>query len=732
MKGRKAQITVFMIIGIILLFSTSLIFYIRARVVEDVPAEVMEAVEDVPIEAQPVKIYVENCIKQTGRAAIEDLGLHGGYVRPHDPDIALKQFYVGPDPTDSEGITMFDRPETVIPYWWHLKSTNTCSGNCEFESLRPPLRKSGGEYSIEEQIDTYVKAKLPGCLKDFGMFREQGYLFEVGEITPNTRVAADDVSIVVHYPITFSRDGSATDLNRFAARIEVDLEQVYEMASMIVQEQIDKNYLESHTLNMIELNSMPMSMDLLPPVAEFTLNPGEFNFWTRTQTQDQLQKYVLTNAMQQLQVIKSRNYQRVIMLREEDDGTLKYNHLGTRILDSTGIQLEKNFTELAARFEYLPFWPIYLDLNGDEVVMPLSVDQPLLSFMGINEYRTYYSLAYPVMVTISDPEAFLGEGYDFKFAMEHNLRDNEPVNTTSTLVGLDEQGTLVCGEKNKQSAPVTIDVVEEVSGNPIQDVRVSFVFGREGCRIGTTKIVDEQSQIVAQLPVGMGELRAAHQDYADVSIPFMASLTKEKQVTIEMRPYVYMNVTAFARPLNYDTENQKYVMPAGGPHSSLFPYEQYMIIFERLTDQDRDGVDDSDPYRTFGQAWGPEPTTVRLVPGKYHVRAHIIHNKTIIIPEETMEVGGGIFGGSEEVELNETILDQWQIGGAYFNNETGFLDIPYDKLFGSSRLNIYLLRFPPPETHSTQVANKPSLEQAGELEEYSARYRTYLEPQWIE
>ncbi|MBU2561760.1 MAG: hypothetical protein KKD17_05675, partial [Nanoarchaeota archaeon] len=61
--GRKAQITVFMIVGIILLFSSALLFYIRGQIVTGIPAEFIPTIEEVPLEAQPIKVFVEDCMK---------------------------------------------------------------------------------------------------------------------------------------------------------------------------------------------------------------------------------------------------------------------------------------------------------------------------------------------------------------------------------------------------------------------------------------------------------------------------------------------------------------------------------------------------------------------------------------------------------------------------------------------------------------------------------------------
>lgn len=724
-RGRKAQITVFMIIGIILLFSTSLIFYIRGQLVEDMPTEAMEAIEDVPIQAQPIQIYVENCIQKVAREAFEKAGLHGGYIDPTDDQMSGDYFIMDIEPVEADGVTMFGRQDTFIPYWYYLKSSTTCQGACEFDSHRPPMRKTYGQYSVEDQVDTYITKHLPECIDDFRSFTEQGFSFEVGDIRPDTRISEKDVGIIVVYPIKATRQGQSTDLTRFFARIDLNFADIYAMATNITQTEIDKLFLEQHTLNQITLYSMPMSMDRLPPVAEYTIDPNEFMFWSTQDVKNKVQNYVLPNAMGQLQVNYANNFKRVVMFKDDENGHKVYDHLGTRILDGMVIPLETNFTNLDARFDYLPMWNIFLNINNQEVLTASSMSSPLLSFIGVNQYEFLYTLSYPVMVTLRDNNAFLGDGYEFRFALEHNMRDNQPITTNSTKYLAQEQGTLVCDMNNMKSAPVTIEVKEYGTGKPIENARISLVFGKEGCRAGLTEIKNNHSTIETRLPVGLGELTISHMDYIEQSARFFASPDKEKEMVFELMPYKYMNVTAFARTLNFDTATGKYALPSGNPMSSMLQNEQWMFIFERVDE------DTNKDYKAYANGRGPFPAIAKLIPGTYSVRGYIMLNQTIIIPKEEMEVGGSIWGGDDTVEINETIIDTWQSGGVIMDNETGYFEITYDQLFGKQRLNMFLLRFPLPETHTTEIKNRPSLEQAGMHEEYSIMYRPQLEPQWI-
>jgi hypothetical protein len=725
MQGQRAQITVFMIVGIILLFSSALLFYIRGQIVSGIPSEFIPTIEEVPLEAQPVKIFVEDCVQKIGKEAIKSIGLHSGYVAPSDPFLSGTAFMVGIEPTESDGITLFEDTKSMMPYWWYLKTGNRCSGNCLFDSLRPPLRKTEGRYSIEEQMDIYINRELPRCINDFVNFQQQGFdITALGDIETDTRVTERDISILVTYPIRTLREGRSTDMKSFFTKLDLAFKDVYDMATMISKKEADTAFLETHTMDAISMYSMPTSTERLPPIAEFTMNPNEFMIWTRTRTQEQLEQNVLPYVTSMMQVDQSRNFKRIIMFKKDASGALKYDPIGTALMDKTIVRLDKNFTDLEARFSYLDWWPIYLSINDREILMPTSISIPILSWLGLNQYVFLYSVAYPVMVTIKDPNAFAGEGYEFRFAVEENLRYNLPINVTNVTVFSNSSGTLVCSPNQKQSPPVTIEVKNKMTGGPVDDVRISVLFGKEECFVGVTDIeADNRSVITARLPVGLGEIKAVHFDYLDLSGRFASSPDIEQNITLELMPYRFINISVFARPLAY--QSYKYVLPSTVPFSSLSPKERFLFVFERKDNDTNYG------YKTYVQGVGSMLATLKMIPGKYEVKGYLILNNTIRVPAEDKTYGGGLFGSSTPIHINESIIDQWTEGGVLLDNETGYFTVTQEELFGSQRLNMYVLRFPLPLTHSTEFKNAPSLEQAAELKDYSNIYRTELEPEWV-
>jgi len=724
-RGKKAQITVFMIVGIILLFSSALLFYIRGQVVQGIGTEFVPSVQEVPLEAQPIKVFTEDCMARIAKEGLKKIGQHGGYVEPTNVDFSGSAFLIGMEPTESDGVTLLNE-KNIIPYWWYLKTPNTCSGNCRFDTLKPMMRKAESDNSIEMQLDRYVNRELNKCLKNYDDFKVQGFSFKIlGNISTDAKITEKEVLVIVDYPIQVIRNGKSTDISAYITRLDVRFKDIYDMATMIAKKEADTAYLETQTMNMIVMYSSPTSMEKLPPVAEYTIDPFEFNVWTRTETQRRIQSYVLQNAMSMLQVDQARNFQRVIMFEPNSENKMKYDQLATGIMDKMILRLDKNYTNIAAKFSYIDWWPVYLNINDKEVLMPQTVSIPIISWLGLNQYVNLYSLSYPVMVELKDPDAYMGEGYTFRFALEENIRYNQPINVSNVTIFQADQGTLICGQNQKHGPQVTIELKDAITKGPVNNSRIMFAFGSEGCHVGITKIDENNKSIITtNLPIGIGEIRASQENYLDHSAQYYSSPTKGKNITIEMMPYKYINVSVFARPLNY--QSYKYILPPAIPYSSLSPKEKYIITLTRQENDSQSG------YQAYVVGEGPEIGMAKLVPGTYEVRGYLILNDTVRIPAVDKEYGGGLFGSPTKIHLNESVFDSgWQNGGVVLDNETGFFNVPQDKLFGSQKINFYVLRFPLPRTFSSDFDNLPSMEQTGQLTIYSNIYRTELEPEWI-
>ena len=115
--SKQGQVTIFIIIGIVILFIFSGILYItKVYTQEELTAEGGPIIASVPQEFQPLQAYTENCLAQVGRRGLLVLGQQGGYIYPE-----LVGKYSSADPTDADGI---DLEPIKVPYWHYNALAN--------------------------------------------------------------------------------------------------------------------------------------------------------------------------------------------------------------------------------------------------------------------------------------------------------------------------------------------------------------------------------------------------------------------------------------------------------------------------------------------------------------------------------------------------------------------------------------------------------------------------------
>ena len=78
--GRKSQITLFIIMGIVLLIGLGLYIAIQTETLPLRQPASADTITTVPIAFQPVYAYVDYCLTTTTINGLKLLGEHGGYI----------------------------------------------------------------------------------------------------------------------------------------------------------------------------------------------------------------------------------------------------------------------------------------------------------------------------------------------------------------------------------------------------------------------------------------------------------------------------------------------------------------------------------------------------------------------------------------------------------------------------------------------------------------------------
>jgi hypothetical protein len=599
-------------------------------------------IADIPVEFQPIGNYVQNCIEQVATDGVIKIGLQGGYTDPLGAGVSADIIA-----TDGEMVEMPPGSGVYIPYWYYMSSDNNCLGNCQFDSERPALYRKDGEPSIEGQLDTYVNDNLEACLEGFSLLADEGFTIEPqGPVDTTTSVTKNDILFIVDYPLLVTAVGSRK-IEEFAYRMPIQLQNMYEQATILSNLEIDQGYIEKAMLNTL-VPYTGLGEGELPPMTHATFNFGSNEQWRKSEVAQKVQT-IISIYIQALQVFDARNYEEVSVVGDRIQETI-YNQ-GYRVPGSEFSPLYN------IHFSYLDWWDMYFHLNcNGELCEPESLGVDFFPYIGIQRYNFFYDISWPTLVEIEDPEAFNGQGYKFQYMLESNIRNNEPM--TSEFLHLEAAtatgGTQVCDFNKRNSGNISV-TVKDALGEGIEDVAVTYNCAGEGCFIENT---DENGGVHGQFPVCLGgSVVFTHPDYLRNEVLFSTELDKEDSVNVELNGFY---------DIEYDVIKYRLVKQAGSwvidPRPlPLLKNDSVLLILERTASE---GEGEFTTIADFPS----EDNTIRLHPGMYKVEGTLTTDAPYVFRKQIC-VDRNLFGTCTGTQLIEVPLNK--------TRPVGGVDIPF-------------------------------------------------------
>src|SRR3989338_6666900 len=170
--GSKGQVTIFIIVGILLVLAIILVIFVRKEIITFNPQEI------IPTEKGKVENFITACIDKVGNDALVRVGLQGGYI-----ELPSEVVY---DNTRRLDIS----PSLAVPYWAYGAQTSI-----------PSLPQ------IKEQIDDYLEKNVRSCLFSMEAFQESYDLIEKSELTANTEIVENKVIFNLHWDVEIRNKG---------------------------------------------------------------------------------------------------------------------------------------------------------------------------------------------------------------------------------------------------------------------------------------------------------------------------------------------------------------------------------------------------------------------------------------------------------------------------------------------------------------------------------------------
>lgn len=706
--GKKGQVTVFLIIGVLLLAGVATVSYLKAD------STIKKIEVSVPPELLPVKNYISACVDTIATEAIIKIGKNGGYIGLNEEDRKYTEtsFKINENfnPTEQDGIVFFKGFDWKIPYWQYFSSPNTCKEQCSCDSRQPDLYDS--ITSIQKQIERYLDANLKTCIE---LDQIKGYDSLTGskEFKSQVIIGEEDVSIILDYPIEAQKDGKIIKNQYFDTQIPVKLKMMYEIADELAKNEKNFSYLERQGLTILS-SFTKLDENALPPFGESELDPGgSGTMWLKSDVAKDVQE-LFSIYIPALMLADTANF----VEREN----LRY----------AAFILPNKFPDydISASFTYLNKWPIYFNLKGrgveGEMIGPESMGSSFFQFIGLRRYNYYYDVSYPVLVRLHDKASFKGKGFDFYFALESNIRSNKPLNCSgplkpnpSALMG----GNLLC-KKNQYCSNVTVNVTDGYTGKEIKDAKLTYTCVSTSCPADKKNPFNKTSIEYMVPQCFNAKLSASKDGYTSSYTTGSFLCGKNYEKPIKIYPSVELNVTVKKKKLSKD--NVGWSMNEQN-EESLYSNEKAIIILERVKESEFD-----EEFTATTVLEGPETgKTIGLIPGKYTGSIIILYglpdqfgNENIKIPEEQVHKEGGLLGGDVNYILPEILFNKtFPVGMTTFKDMTTQIIFTVDDLKGKKAIKFLAIAM-----GDLDRLNHADMEVMGRFENITAIERERLEP----
>ncbi|MDP3989867.1 MAG: hypothetical protein Q8Q01_01530 [archaeon] len=745
-SSKKGQITIFIIIGIVILFTfAGILYFTSGSIQQKFTSEGLPILSSVPEEFRPVQSYTEQCVGQLAKRGLLILGDQGGYIYPE-----LAGEFSSTNPTDSDGLNL---EPLKVPYW-HYNTPPNSAKNIAISSLKPEIKKADDPaLSMESQLERFIDERIDGCLNDYAPFTSQGFdVVQDPDKTIKVTIGDGLVDFRMDMDVSVSIGDASTDLNVFFVRVPLDLRHYYEVAEQIANAEKEFNFLERQGLELISVYSRK-DAQALPPTSDTGYQLFSSLSW-QEDTVEQQYKGLLTSYVPMLRFLGSERFYYSTFPESE--------RLAQHVVDNMVLPLS-GADDVGVSFDYFGWNPYFKTNSEDGIIKPNSIyiNYEILSF-GNQQYETHYDVSYPVLVTIKDEAAFNGEGYRFVMALESNIRNNRPAEDESVREVYPKGiSPISCDEAHRDTELLKTVVVDSFTKEPIEAVKIGFTIpDDQSCEMGLT---DQSGELESKYPAVYGGVinfaalgylsnfypidtynyqdQPAVLGYAVANAPTEKVIEMDRIKTINVNikkkpvqkciraleckytrsgptqagdgvsfiPYSDISCSQGAEQCFFDSGSS--VLGAGTPiislevNQSITKYNDYY-----LNDRSVDLRDDEEVLLTLERVSGfhgevisnefvasvavkgSAGSNVQLVPGVYKISGFATTSQQVRIPAETRSSTYSILGYDKEEKftLDESVSEGFVTGNIAWETPATYLTITPEQLYTADEITLYV------------------------------------------
>jgi hypothetical protein len=503
---RRGQVTLFIILGIIMVLAAMFFFYMRADITK------ISYTEKVPESIIPFQRFVENCIDSTTREAVQKLGMSGGYIEL-PPNIKNNPF---------ARLSIAPEVDYIIPYWYYRKG-----GTIKDNDLSPTLDM------MTADITKYVNENIAFCLNNFTAFQNIYKITEKGNTIFQTRITDNSVVVLLDYPVEIiDASKKPTLMKKFRAELPIRLKKMYELAREIFDAENTGYYLENTTFN--DLMSLSEKVVPITDVKFGVCNPFIKKI---SDIKTNIQNMVNFN-LPYVRINGTKIGEFVLPDERYYDNHMVWN-MG---LDNKG------YENISVNLNYETNWPMRLSISPNYGYYVRADPLKIAFFVNtcFMNYQFTYDLEYPVVINLIDGQTADHEAYSFQYVMpvmiNHNKGDkiNNPTRTYTNLAsGGGEEDYCT----NYPSRTIQVEARDEITREDLNHVNVSFRCIDFDCKIGEIKPIMGVYKLDGAFPrCNYGTAIAKKEGYFDTEMKGIDSKT-QTLISINMRQKKTINYT---------------------------------------------------------------------------------------------------------------------------------------------------------------------------------------------
>jgi len=374
-KNRKAQVTIFIIIAIIIVGLIMVFFMFKESLLG----------KQIPPNIEPVYVSFLSCLEDDALIGIDILESQAGYI--FLPDFEPGSAYM---PFSSQ-LNFLGNP---IPYWYYVSGNN-------IQKEQMPSKEN-----MEDQLKEFIENRINNCI--FDRYYEQGFEINQGEPKAEVDIKDDRVEVKLNMDLNINKEEDNAVIRSHKIVVKSKLGMLYDSARKIYEKENKDLFLENYAVDILRLYA---------PVdgVELTCSP---KIWKADEIFDELEKAIEANTL----ALKTKGGD--YSLRKEEN---KYFIIDVSV-DADVRFL--NSKEWAHGFEVSP--------SEESILIAKPVgNQPGLGVLGFCyvPYHFVYNMRYPVLIQVYSGE----EIFQFPVAVVvQGNRPREALDVSAIEIGMPE------------------------------------------------------------------------------------------------------------------------------------------------------------------------------------------------------------------------------------------------------------------------------------------------------